>query len=200
MRQLLSWRIVAVVVALAALALLARAVLLQDDSLAAVAEPETIERQIDLIAPIEAATATDDFALLPDGTTVGTLDLQLDANRVAHIVPGTFGQIDCDEMDQPNGCAVLADMLGDAVIWFAILPTAPRSTVELPPIIDLNDGDAVFESGWRIPYASVIKRDCGNEDIATFSDFLRRFGPDSVTVLDLESRKITTVRCGNETG
>jgi uncharacterized protein related to proFAR isomerase len=92
---------------------------------------------------------------------------------------------------------VFADMLGDAVVWFAILPQAPRATVELPPIVDLVDGRAVFESGWRIPYAPVIERDCEGEDIPTFSDFLRRFGPDSVTIVDLETRQVTTVRCGD---
>ncbi len=46
----------------------------------------------------------------------------------------------------------------------------------------------------------VIERDCGGEDIPTFSDFLRRFGPDSVTIVDLESRQVTSVRCGDEVG
>ena len=196
MRQLASWRFIAAVVALAALALLARALFLQNDSLAEVVEPAAIERRIDLIAPIAASMTSDGFAMLADGTTTGVLDLQLDDSRLLHIVPGTFGEIDCDALGQPDKCAVLADMLGDAVIWFAILPTAPRATVELPPIIDLDQGRATFENGWAIPYAPVITRECGNEDIPTFSDFLRRFGPDSTTILDLATGKITAVRCG----
>jgi hypothetical protein len=199
-RQLFNWRFVAALAALAALGLLARAILSDDNSIEAVIEPEVIERQIDLIEPIASAAGSGPFVVAPSGVTEDFFDLTLDAERVVRIVPGTLGQIDCDELDTPNRCAVIADMLGDAVVWFAILPQAPRATVELPPIIDLDDGRAVFENGWRIPYAPVIERDCGGEDIPTFSDFLRRFGPDSVTVLDLQTRQITSVRCGEPTG
>ncbi len=171
MRQIFNWRFVAALAALAALALLARAILTDDDSIEAVIEPDVIERRIDLIEPIESVTAS------------GTL--------------GTFGELGCDVLTTPSECAVFADMLGDAVVWFTVLPKAPRSTVELPPILDLDDGFAVFESGWRIPYAPVIERECNGEDIPTFSDFLRRFGPDSVTIVDLETQQVTAARCGD---
>ena len=196
MRQIFNWRFVATLGALAALALLARAILTDDASIEAVIEPEVIERKIDLIEPIVSARQTEAFSVTPSGVTRGFLDLAVDAERVVRIVPGTLGEVDCDELEVPNRCAVFADMLGDAVVWFAILPQAPRATVELPPIIDLNDGLAVFDSGWRIPYAPVIERECDGEDIPTFSDFLRRFGPDSVTIVDLETRQVTAVRCG----
>jgi hypothetical protein len=195
-RQLFNWRFAAALAALAMLALLARAVLTGDDAIDAVIEPEIIERQIDLIEPIVSATGAAGLAGLPTGVTTGELDLTLDTERVVSIVPGTLGEISCDALDVANRCAILADMLGDAVVWFAIMPQAARATVELPPIIDLDDGQAVFDNGWRIPYAPVIERDCEGEDIPTFSDFLRRFGPDSVTIVDLETRQITAVRCG----
>ncbi len=198
MRQLFNWRFVASLGALAVLALLARAVLIDDDAIEAVIEPEVIERQIDLIEPIASATVTDGATNLSMGVTTGDIVLTLDTERVLSIVPGTFGEISCDELDVANRCAVFADMLGDAVVWFAILPQAPRATVELPPVVDLDDGQAVFDNGWRIPYAPVIERDCGGEDIPTFSDFLRRFGPDSVTIVDLETRQVASVRCGEE--
>lgn len=196
MRQIFNWRFVAALLALAALALLARAILTDDASIEAVIEPDVIERRIDLIEPIQSVTASDAFALTPSGVTTGSLDLALDAERVLRIVPGTLGEVDCDVLGAPAECAVLADMLGDAVVWFSIVPRAPRSTVELPPIIDLDDGLAVFESGWRLPYAPVIERECDGVDIPTFSDFLRRFGADSVTILDLGTRQVTAVRCG----
>ncbi len=198
MRQLFNWRFVAAVVALGVLALLARAILIDDDSIEAVIEPEIIERQIDLIEPIVSVTGADGATQLPGGVTTSSIELMLDAERVLSIAPGTFGEISCEELGVANRCAVFADMLGNAVVWFAILPQAARSTVELEPIIDLDDGRAVFDNGWRIPYAPVIERDCGGEDIPTFSDFLRRFGPDSVTIVDLESRQVTSVRCGDE--
>ncbi len=195
MRQLFNWRFVAALAALAALGLLARAILLDNDAIDAVIEPDAIERRIDLIEPIVSAAATDDFSVERSGETSGQLDLALDAERVLRIVPGTLGELSCDVLAGTGRCAVLADMLGDAVVWFAIVPQAPRATVELPPIEDLVDGRAVFDNGWRIPYAPIIERDCEGEDIPTFSDFLERFGPDSVTILDLEAREVTTVRC-----
>jgi len=192
-RQLFSWRFVAAIGAVAALALLAQAVLGGDDPLDAVVDPDPIERSIDVIEPIVGAERSIDFAI--DRTTTGYLDLALTDDRRMLITPGTFGEISCEELDQPARCAVLADTLGDAVIWFSIMPIAPRNTVDLPPIIDLDDGDAVFDNGWRIPYAPVIERECNGEDFPTFADFLERYGPQSVSTVDLETRQVVSVRC-----
>lgn len=193
MRQLFSWRFVAAVAAVAALGLLVRAVLAEDDPIDAVIDPDPIERSIDVLEPIVAVEQTIDFDV--DGVTTGYLDLGLPGERTMQIVPGTFGEIDCDELGEPNRCAVFADTLGDAVIWFSILPVAARNTVELGPIVDLDDGDAVFENQWRLPYAPVIERECNGEDIPTFADFLERFGPESITVVDLETRQVVSARC-----
>ena len=54
---------------------------------------------------------------------------------------------------------LVADVLGDAVVWFALVPRAPRDTVDLPPIVDLHDGYAQFVNGWEVLYAPVIERD-----------------------------------------
>lgn len=184
---------------MAVLALLAREVLADDDSLEAIVAPQIVERQIDLIEPISSADQSANFRIDRNGVTRGFLDLTIDADRVMRIVPGTLGEIVCDELDETNKCAVFADMLGDAVIWFAILPQAARSTVELPAIVDLEGGYALFENGWKISYPPVIERECGGEDIPTFSDFLRRFGPGSVSIVDLGTRQVVSVRCGNPT-
>jgi len=106
------------------LALLAREILADDDSLEAIVAPQTIERQIDLIEPIASADQSTNFRIDRRGVTRGFLDLTIDADRVMRIAPGTLGEITCDELDETNKCAVFADMLGDAVIWFAILPQA----------------------------------------------------------------------------
>jgi len=135
-----------------------------------------------------------------DGRTVGQLDAVLDENRVARVAPGTPGDVTCENFEDPDRCVLLADLLGDAVVWFALVPAGPRDTVELGPIEDLQDGYARFTNGWEILYAPVIERDadsCG-DDVVSFSDFLRRFGPDSTTVVDLETRQVTAVICGVE--
>lgn len=196
MRQLFTWRFVAAIAALAAAAFILRAVLVDDDSLESVIEPAPIERRIDLIEPVLAVERSPDFAVDRSGVTSGFLDLMLTDDRVVRIAPGTLGEIECEGLEDDNQCAVFADMLGDAVVWFSILPQAPRATVELPPILDLEDGEAIFENGWLIPFPPVIERDCPGEDIPTFADFLRRFGPDSVSIVDLETRQVVAVRCG----
>jgi len=196
-RQLFTWRFVAALAALAALALLANAILIDDESIEAVIEPDPIERRIDLIDPIFAVDASDDFGIDRTGVSTGFMDVVLDAERVVRIVPGTLGEVSCDELDEVNRCAIFADMLGEAVIWFAILPQAGGGTVELPPIVDLDNDEALFDNGWRIPYPPVIERDCEGEDITSFSDFLRRFGPNSVSIVDLEARQVVAVRCGD---
>ena len=193
MRQLFSWRFVAAIGAVVALALLAQAVFGGDDPLEAVVDPDPIDRSIDVIEPIVGVEQSIDFEV--DRTTSGYLDITLTDERRMRIAPGTFGEISCEELDQPNRCAVLADTLGDAVIWFSIMPVAPRSTLELPPIIDLVDGSAVFDNGWRVPYAPVIERECNGEDFPSFADFLERSGPRSVTIVDLETRQVVAVRC-----
>ena len=188
MRQLFNWRFVAAVGALAILALLARGLLVDDDSITTIVDASVAERRIDMIEPVATITQADEFRIGLDGITSGFLDLTLDNGRIVRVAPGTLGEISCRDLDVPNGCVVLADVLGDAVVWFAIVPRASGATVELPPIVDLQDGEAVFTNGWRLPYAPIIERDCGDEDIPTFSDFLRRFGPGSVSILDLETR------------
>lgn len=196
MRQLFSWRFVAAIAGLVALALLSRALLVNDDSIESVIDPEPIERRIDVFQPIVSVDQSPEFLIAAGGVTTGYIDVNLTGDRVVRVSPGTFGEISCDELEQDDQCVLLADTLGDAVVWFAMLPAAPRGTVELPPIIDLDEGEALFENGWRVPFAPVIERDCEGEDIPTFSDFLRRFGPDSVTIVDLETRQVVAVRCG----
>jgi len=197
-RELLSWRLLAALAALAGLAFLAKSVLADDDELQAVIAPEPIERKIDLIAPVSAALPSDDFTIGEDGLTTGYVDLVLPDDRTMRIAPGTPGESTCENFEALNQCGVLADVLGNAVVWFALVPQAPRQTAELPPIIDLDEGNAVFENGWRIAYPPVIERECGDVDIPSFGDFLRRFGPDSVTVVDLNKQEVSAVRCGAE--
>ncbi len=198
MRELLSWRLLAALVALAGLAFLAKSIFADDDKLQAVIAPEPIERTIDLIAPVSAVLPSDDFTIGEDGLTTGYVDLVLPNDRTMRVAPGTPGESTCTNFVDLDQCGVLADVLGDAVVWFALVPQAARQTAELPPIIDLDEGYAVFDNGWRIAYAQVIERDCGDIDIPSFGDFLRRFGPNSVTILDLNRQQVTAVRCGAE--
>ncbi|WP_420452453.1 hypothetical protein [Ilumatobacter sp.] len=209
MRQLLTWRLLAALGALVVLALGVDALVagsevrggIAVDPATAVdvdADGEPLERTIDLVAAVERFELTDDFSIGDDRTTVGTMDAVLDAARVMHVAPGTPGRVACDGLGDEGSCVVLADLLGEAVVWFAVLPRGADDTVELPPVIDLQDGYAVFGNGWRVRYETVIERECDGQDVVNFSDFLRRFGPNSRTFVDLDTQKVTTVECGEE--
>ncbi len=195
MRQLLSLRFLAAIAALAAIALVLNALLIDDEPLEAVIEPGVTERSIDLIAPIFALDRSTDFGIDQLGVTSGYMDIILDGERSLRIAPGTLGEITCTELDAINRCALFADLLDDGVIWFAVLPQTADGTVELGGIVDLDDGDAVFEQGWRIPYPPVIERACNDADIASFGDFLDDYGEDSITTIDLTLGEVSFARC-----
>lgn len=197
-RQLFTWRFAASVAALVALALLANAVFAGEDELEAVVADPVVTRRVDLVVGVERFERSPDFTILDDGTTSGILDAVIDGQRTMRIAPGTEGEISCPNLRSSNRCVVLADLLGEAVLWFAIVPRGPNNTIVLGPIRDLEDGYAVFENGWEIPFADVIERDCGDEDIPTFSDFLARFGPNSTSIVDLETQLVDEVVCGDE--
>lgn len=205
----MTWRFFAAIGAVALLAVGVDRVFAHADKRGeiAVAAPATFDedgdlivRRVDLIEPVARVERSPDFGIGDDGLTVGLLDAVIDENRVARIVPGTPGEVTCGNLAAPDRCVILADVLGDAVVWFALLPQGPRDTVELPPIVDLQDGYAQFVNGWEVLYAPVIERDadsCG-DDVVSFSDFLRRFGPGSTSIVDLETRQVTAVTCGEE--
>jgi hypothetical protein len=197
-RQLFTWRFVAAVAALAGLVFLINAVVVDDQSLDAVVDPEPTARDVDLVAPIFSVERSVDFGIDERGITSGFIDVVLGEQRIVRVAPGTSGEITCDQLDAIDRCALFVDLLGDAVVWFAIIPQAPDDTAELPEIVDLEDGRAVFINGWRLPYPPVIERSCRDEDIPTFSDFLRRFGAGSVTVVDLAIGEVASAHCTDE--
>ena len=134
-----------------------------------------------------------------DGLTTGTARLAMDDGRTLYIAEATLGEVSCTDYVTPNACILLAEMLGDAPVWFALTPAAgdePLSRLALPPVVDmLNDGDdAVLSNGWVVPLATPTKRVC---DSATTSlrEFIERFGVDMEVSLNLATDEIDTVTC-----
>ncbi len=177
--------------------MIVNAVIVDDDELAAVLEPEIPDRRIDLISAVFITETSDDFEVGQDGLTRGFVDFNLESRKIMRVAPGTPGEVDC-RLSSISSCVVFVDLLGEAVIWFSVQPTAERNTVELGPIVDLEDGYALFENGWLIKYPPVIDRRCEGEDVVSFSDFLRRFGPGSTTVIDVATQEVLRVRCAGE--
>ena len=149
-------------------------------------------------ASVVTIQADPNFAV-KDGLTTGSARLALDDGRTLFLAEATMGEIDCTDRVTPNACVLLAEMLGDAPVWFA-LTTAngdePTTRLDLPPIVDmLNNGDdAVLTNGWVVPLATPTKRVC---DTATTSlrDFIDQFGSNMDVSLNLTTDEIDTVRC-----
>jgi len=134
-----------------------------------------------------------------DGMTTGTARLAMDDGRTLYIAEATLGEISCTDYAMPNACVLLAEMLGDAPVWFALTHATgdePLARLALPPVVDmLNDGDdAVLANGWVVPLATPTKRVC---DSATTSlrEFIERFGSDMEVSLNLSTDEIDTVTC-----
>ena len=97
------------------------------------------------------------------------------------IVPGTPGEINCTALGETAECAVVADLLGDAVVWFAIVPLASSQTVALPAIVSLDEGYATLTNGWQLPHAPELERRCAR-DFESFTAFREEVGTDFTSI------------------
>ena len=193
MRQFFSWRIWAAFIALIALAVTLKVVL------PASAAKDTTptgpkERTVQFVSLVYVVQPSDQFAV-NSGVVSGTADFILDGQRTMHIVQGTAGQITCKDYTEIGRCVVLADLLGDAVVWFALVPVQTGLKVEAPPIVELlDDGIAKLQNGWLVPLATAVDRKC-EQDTASLAEFIRQFGPESTTIIDVAKQRITQVKC-----
>ena len=200
MRQVISWRFVATIAALFGLTLVIYLAFGNSRSVAEVVEEEgPPARRMDLVS-IELGTVRDAFAL-QDGVTTGTMTMQVlpagftDAVPVT-VFPGTPGEITCADLEKP--CALLAETLGDTIVWFALVPMGPNFRFDLPAIEALDGGYANLVNGWQVPYATVIDRRCEGhpgESAESFSEFLRLQGAAHHSLYDLGRGAITAVIC-----
>ncbi len=195
MRQFLTWRfwfaIAGVVGLFAALALFLQS---DDSNSIGPVVPRTQDRTIDLVAAVDTPQPSADFAIV-DGTVRGELHLVLDKQRTMHIYAGTLGSDMCGSLATPGACSVVADLMGDAVIWFALVPTGQRNTISLPPIVSFTrSGWVRLENGWELPLSRSVSRVC-DDDTRSLRDFVERFGPASTTTVDLAEGRISRVTC-----
>ena len=194
MRQIFTVRFFAAVGAVLGLFVLLTVLFRGDGSVAElVAEEEPMERRIDLVALVFSTSSTDP-ALGDDGLTTGSINLVLDQERTVRILPGTPGEINCPALEEVAKCAVIADLLGDAVVWFAIVPLASSQTVALPAIVDLDDGYATLANGWQLPYAPILERQCAR-DFESFAEFREELGTEFTSIYRFVEGEITDVVC-----
>lgn len=136
------------------------------------------------------------------GTSRLTARLALDDARTVFIAEGTPGEITCTDFSNPNACVLIAELLGDAVVWFALTPATSETLLTrlaLPPVVDmLNGGDfAVLSNGWVIPLATPTKRSCSTPTVS-LREFINKFTSNMNVSLNLSADQIDVVTCTSE--
>jgi hypothetical protein len=196
MRQFFSWRFWAAFGALMGIALLLKTTLPTTTQSRDVT-PKTETRTIDFISLVYQAEPTADFNIV-DGVVQGSASFVIDGHRTMRIETGTLGTNLCPNFTQLAHCVVFADLLGDAVIWFAIVPVEQGLKVTLPPIVSLlPNGVAELSNGWLVKTATTVDYKCTQEP-ASLREFLTKFGPGSTTVIDVSKQRVTAVQCAQD--
>lgn len=130
-----------------------------------------------------------------DGVAANDTELIIDGSRSLYVVAGTPGVDHCPELGAIAACAVVADLLGEAVVWFALVPMGPGGTVDLPAINTLDDGVATLFNGWQLPFAPVLDRRCGDDDFESYREFRDVMGDDFVSIYRISERELVAVQC-----
>jgi len=167
-----------------------------DDAGAGTPQPHRIDFVDRVFASGNAAFRLDD-----DGLAESDTDLIIDGSRSLRVIAGTPGENLCPDFGELGVCAVVADLLGEAVVWFALVPMGPGDTVEFPAIDVLEDGRARLVNGWELPYAPVLDRRCrdaeGDEvEFDSYREFREVLGDDFTSVYSITSRRLVAVVCG----
>jgi hypothetical protein len=156
--------------------------------------PAPVElHRIDFIEEIQGVTDPR-FALSVEGMAANDTDLVIDPSRTLRIVEDTPGVDHCPRFPAAGACAVVADLLGEAVVWFALVPNGTNRTVDLPAIDTLDDGLATLVNGWQLPFAPVLDRRCA-EEFTSYREFRDTLGDDFTSVYDIDERRLTAVEC-----
>lgn len=164
-----------------------------------------MQHRIDLVANVEAIT-TDAGWTMDGGRTHGAARFSLDDLRTLTVPDGTnVAAYDimpaCTDLVTQKACVLLADMLGEAVVWFALVPAdaaTPNSELVMPGFTDMqaNGDEAVFPNGWVVKLATPTKRVCADVDTTSLRDFITRFNGDKArSVVDLTTDRIVRVEC-----
>jgi hypothetical protein len=196
MQQVLSWRFLASIAALLGLLLLVIVLFGRGGSATDSSQARPLIREIHLLEQIESARA-EAFGVRPDGRSRGLLMLGLRDGREMRIVEGTFGENKCGTRILPEECAVAANLIGDAVVWFALLRIDPGGTIAFPAIDVLDGGRAQLVNGWRLPYAPVLDRRCAVE-FSSYREFRRILEDGFTSIYSLEEERLVAVVCNSQ--
>jgi hypothetical protein len=175
------------------------------DSSSDISVSQTLHK-IDLVASVDSINVDSTWSQESGITRGGAMRLSLDDLRVLTIQDGTltadYGSTSaCTDFAKPNACVLLADMLGDAVVWFALVPSdalAGREFLTLPGLVDMqaNGDEGILRNGWVVKLATPVKRECGEITTSSLRDFITRF-PDqlSESIVNLTTDNVVSVKC-----
>ena len=197
MRQIFSVRFFAAIGALVGLVFLLSSAVATSNAIDAdppEAEQVGVFHKIDLVEQL-FSSRNPRFRFDRDGLAAADTELIIDGRRSIFVVAGTPGENLCPKFGQIGACAVVADLLGEAVVWFALVPMGPGRTVRLPAIDVLDNGVATLVNGWQLPFAPVLDRRCGNDSSDSYRAFRNTYGDNFVSIFDIEERRLVAVRC-----
>lgn len=182
---------------LAVLALAVRACARLDDPSTATVRRES--RRVDLVS-LTSVIRSDSAWSVVDGRMRGDATAVLANGRVVRLLDGTLGESTCLFPDVLDACVLLADTLGDGVVWFSLVPSPPSGSneLELPAIEELLDGVtyARLANGIEVPLLDKVARRCDTET-PNLASFVQRFAGDHTTIVDLTRAEVSAVRCND---
>lgn len=195
MRQIFSIRFFAAVAAVVGLFAVLALALGDDDPVLPDAAPVTTPapRRIDFVDWIYSSTDPE-FAVVA-GTAAGDTEFVIDGSRRLAIRAGTPGEQHCPEFGEVVRCAFLAELIGEGVVWFAVVPMNANRTVDLPAIDTLEDGVATLVNGWQFEYAPILDRICGDADYASYRELRDDRGDQFVSVFSIDEQRLVAVEC-----
>lgn len=167
---------------------------------------DRVLRKIDLVASVDAIEFDADWTQDGPRTSGGQMRLDLDDLRRVVIFESTM--VDdyttvpaCTDFITPNACVLLADMLGDAVVWFALVAadkSLGQEFLTMPGLIDMqaNGDEGILRNGWVFNLTNGVRRECQDIDTSTLRNFITRF-PDaqSTTLVNMTTDNVVAVSC-----
>jgi hypothetical protein len=165
------------------------------------------QRRINLFAVVESLTADLGWEV-QSGKTTATMRLTLDDGRTLTVPDGTL--VDngsllpfCTDYVTPKACVLVADMLGQSVVWFSLIPVDTEdgdSVLTLPGLVDMqeNGDEGVLRNNWVVRLATPVTRECSTQATTSLRDFINKF-PDTASnsYVNLLTDEIDKVRCNS---
>jgi len=151
-------------------------------------------RRIDLVQWVTTVQAPGGVGMT-GGRLNADVALLLDPTRTMVIKAGTPGEMSCPLWEQPGQCTVAVRLLGEAVLWFALVPGPAGAVIKLPGVVEVLDDNLLqLANGWLLHRISVVERSC-DDDTTSLTNFVQTFGDTATATFNFEQQKVVKVTC-----